>query len=511
VTRIRTMLTLGLILVPLAVFVGVAAWSMWETGRLFWVWWLLPVGWGLAYALVRRSKTKPAIEPEEPGPSPKHWTDRDRSAFELVEARQKAVAQIEPRQLTDARFYLDTALEIADEIARHYHPQATDPLGSLTLLEILAAAELAAEDLQGWVQDYVPGSHMLSVENWKMLSRVPDWAKTAGDVTWVASMLFDPTNLARYIASRTTITPLTDQIQANVLAAFYVAFVGRTGRYVIEMNSGRLRGGATRYRSLLNSFDEGGASSTPEASPEVTIAVVGQCKAGKSSLINCLLGQREAPTDVLPLTKEVDRYRLVLPDESEQLVILDTGGYGDDGASRTQFEEMQLAYQQADLLLLVMDAKNPAREADLQLLREVAAWVDSQPTLKRAPVIGVLTHIDLLSPTMEWSPPYSWEQPNTAKEKTIREVVDYHLELFGGSLDGIVPLCSDSAPGRAYGAEEWLLPVMIALLDEARAASLVRTLHGEWDAGKAKQFMNQLLNAGNTLLKVIASDDVVPS
>lgn len=505
-TRLRTALILSLVLIPLAMFVVVAAWSMWETGRLLWLWWLLPLCWGLAYLLARRRVAKFEIEPQDDSPLPTHWTDRDRSAFELVVARQQAVQDIAPDQLTDARFYVETALELSHEVAHHYHPQAKDPLGSLTLMEILSAAELAAEDLQHWVQNYVPGSHLLTIDNWKLLGRVPEWAKTAGDVTWAVSMLFDPTNLARYIASRSTISPLTDQIQANILAAFYVAFVRRSGRYLIEMNSGRLRGGAARYRSLLNRFDETSGASQPAEIPEVTIAVIGQCKAGKSSLINTLLREKQAATDVLPRTTAVERYQLRLPEASDSLVVLDTGGYADDGASAAQLKEMQEALRQADLVLLVMDAKNPAREADLQILREMAAWVDSQPTLKRSPIVGVLTHIDLLSPTMEWSPPYKWEQPTAPKEKNIRDAVDYHRELFGSSLDGVVPVCSDAARGRAFGTEEWLLPVMTALLSEAKACSLVRTLHGKWDAGKARTFMGQLLNAGNELLRVIATD-----
>ena len=214
---------------------------------------------------------------------------------------------------------------------------------------------------------------------------------------------------------------------------------------------------------------------------------------------------------MLPRTREVERYRLVLPDGSDELVILDTAGYGDDGGTPEQLEEMQLACRQADLVLLVMDSKSPARDADLQLRREMAAWVDSQPDLKRAPVVGVLTHIDLLSPALEWSPPYHWEQPTTPKERTIREAVDYHLELFGASLDAVVPVCSDLARNRAYGTEEGLLPVMIALLGEARACALVRTLHSEWEAGKVRTFMGQLLNAGHELLRVMTTDDVVPS
>ena len=35
--RLRTALIVGLVLIPLALFIVVAAWAMWETGKLLWV------------------------------------------------------------------------------------------------------------------------------------------------------------------------------------------------------------------------------------------------------------------------------------------------------------------------------------------------------------------------------------------------------------------------------------------------------------------------------------------
>src|SRR5581483_7714483 len=111
-------------------------------------------------------------------------------------------------------------------------------------------------------------------------------------------------------------------LQQNLLVWFVTAYVHRLGNYLIDLNSGRLRIGARRYRELLGR--EAAASAPVPAAPgappaevdavdnirRVTVTLFGQVKAGKSSLVNGLLGEMRARTDVLPATSEVARYEL---------------------------------------------------------------------------------------------------------------------------------------------------------------------------------------------------------
>jgi uncharacterized protein len=508
---------------PIVLFVGVGVWTLWETGRLFWVWWVLPICWGLAWLLIRWWQTDlvPVVEIE--GEAPRHWTPQDEEAARIVQARQEAVREIDPEKLTDPHFYFQTALDLSLEIARHYHPKARDPLTSLTVPEILAAAQLAVEDVSEWVHDYVPGSHLLTVKQWRMLSNAPDWYRTASNVTWAVAVLVNPWNIGRYFTSKYTIEPLARQMQANILAKFYVVFIRHVGFYLIEMNSGRLRGGAERYREVMQKLDgrsgvrqrakeksappteaeTGGGAVKPTERVEVTVALVGQVKAGKSSLVNALLGEQQAATDVLPLTKHVQRFRLELPDSPDRLVLLDTAGYSQDGATTTQVAETRVAFRQADLVLLVMNVTSPARDADRRMIEELRNWYKANVRLKPPPVVGVLTHIDGLSPMMEWSPPYDWNEPKRPKERNIREAVEYNRGEFGDLLAGVVPVCTDHERNRVYGIDEWLLPAMAAVLSDARACSLIRNLHAELDRGKVNRLLRQLRNAGVGLLKLM--------
>src|SRR5262249_46491915 len=146
------------------------------------------------------------------------------------------------------------------------------------------------------------------------------------------------------------------------------------------------------------------------------------------------------------------------------LALLDTVGYGHSGPKEDQVNATLQASQESDILILVLHARNPARQADLQMLQSIRNWYASHPELKQAPVLAVLTHIDLLSPAMEWSPPYDWQNPKRSKETQIQQSVQVVKEQLGEFLDGCVPLCT--RPDRVYGIEEWLLPALAELLDE---------------------------------------------
>jgi predicted GTPase len=219
---------------------------------------------------------------------------------------------------------------------------------------------------------------------------------------------------------------------------------------------------------------------------------MGQVKAGKSSLINAILGEQRANTHVLPETREVTRYDLRLDDT--RLEILDTTGYGHTGPREDQLQATMNAAQQADVLLLVLHARTGARQPDLLMLQSLRKWFDSRPDLKPPPIIAVLTHIDLLAPAMEWQPPYPWQQPTRVKEQQIAEAVVAVREQFADFVVGVVPVCV--AEGRVYGVQEWLLPTVVELLDEARAVAMLRCLRAEKDAGKVRKVFHQLLEAG---------------
>src|SRR6185295_10135149 len=74
----------------------------------------------------------------------------------------------------------------------------------------------------------------------------------ARNVYWLVAGIFAPVNTAmRYGASQLGIARPLEMLQQNLYQWFYTAFVHRFGAYLIDLNSGRLRVGAKRYRELL--------------------------------------------------------------------------------------------------------------------------------------------------------------------------------------------------------------------------------------------------------------------
>jgi len=454
----------------------------------------------LAYLLAWRWQSKRQLLDVE-FTVPLHWTDRDRQAWQLVESRAKSAAKFPLEKLGSLPLYVDSAQGLALDLARFYHPGIKDPIGSLTIPEILAVVELASHDLAEMVDRYVPASNLLTIDHWKGAKKASEWYQSANQAYWLISAIFSPlTTGLRLLASEIGITMPLQKLQQNLILWFYTAYLHRLGTYLIDVNSGRLRVGAKRYRELVEQQTAGDSSpATPqadaaEAVQRITITFIGQVSVGKSSLINALLGEQRARCDALPATSAIARYELRQEGIATRLILLDTVGYGQDGASPVNLRATEEAARQSDLIFLVLHARNPARQADLNVLQSLKRWFATQPDLNLPPILGIMNHIDLLSPAMEWSPPYDWRRPQRPKEKNIEQAMVSVREQLGEHIVGVVPVCT--VPGKIYGVNEWLMLAITGLLDEAKAVAFLRCLRVEADTGKARKVFQQFLQAG---------------
>jgi hypothetical protein len=497
-TRLRIAVIAVLFVAPFLFLIGAGSYHLWEAGWLFAAWWPMAISLTAAYGMLwywtrRRSKTLlPETGHEEP---PDYWTNRDQEAWKIVENRVSDAATPSLDQLANAKRYADEALALALEIARVYQPDASDPFNHLTLPEILACSELVAEDLSRKVNQYVVGSHLLTIGQWRSMRQYADWWQQAWNVSWLARMALQPIKAsAQFLATKAGGSILT-QVQNNVLAWFHSAYLHELGRYLIELNSGRLRVGAKRYRELL------AAKETPPSAvekPMLSVAIVGVVKAGKSSLINALLGEERAGVDVVPLTAGVTSYELKNGD-LPPLRLLDTPGYGATGPNDRELQTAFEAAKQSDLLLLVTPARTAARKADVEFLAKLTAAFASTAQLKLPPAIVALSHIDLLTPAAEWSPPYDWHAGTRPKEATIRDAVAAAKEQLGERP--IVPVCT--LPDRLFNVHDELLAAISRQVDAAQGAAVLRLFHSESRAGSASKAVEQALNVGREALKAV--------
>jgi predicted GTPase len=504
-----------LLLVPVAFLGVVASVALYQWGWWVWAWWPMTACLVVALFLANRWQSKRQLLALDETP-PVHWTERDQKAWQLVLARAKKTDQVEMDRLGTPQFYLDTAQDMAKELAEFYHPGTKDPVASLTIPEILAVVELASGDLAEMVEKYLPAGHLITVRDWRRARQAADWYNTASNVYWAVSGIFNPVNTAtKYIASKIGLSTPLQLLQKNLILWFYSAFIHRLGTYLIDLNSGRLRVGARRYRALkeehrlaLEAIEKARAGDLANAAADgeapaatVTITLFGQVKAGKSSLINALLGEQAAVTDVVPATQEITRYTLQQQGLGSSLVLLDTIGYAQAEITKKQYWATFEAARDADLLVFVTHALNPGRQADVEVLKALKDWYVSNPDLKMPPILGVVTHIDLLSPAMEWSPPYNWKNPVRPKEKSVAECVNYCAEQMGEFLEGIVPVCA--AVGKVYGVQEGVLPALTKLLDKAHASAMLRCLHAEANDGKIRKVFDQLLATGREAFNLL--------
>ena len=122
------------------------------------------------------------------------------------------------------------------------------------------------------------------------------------------------------------------------------------------------------------------------------VAVVGRPNAGKSTLMNAMVGEKLSI--VTPKAQTTwRRVTGILSDEESQMVFLDTPGLL-EVRDRMQASMLQAAHQaleEADVVLLVIDAERFRTDRDGGVLKEALE-------LSRAPVIAGINKVDLVTP-----------------------------------------------------------------------------------------------------------------
>ncbi len=128
----------------------------------------------------------------------------------------------------------------------------------------------------------------------------------------------------------------------------------------------RLREAERSLSALLHSFERGKLMTAG-----IPAAIVGRPNAGKSSLLNALLGyERAIVTDIPGTTRDTIEEKLHIG--SLLLRLTDTAGIRDarDAVERLGVERSRLAMKNAELVIVVLDGSAEPENEDLELLRE---------------------------------------------------------------------------------------------------------------------------------------------
>ena len=163
------------------------------------------------------------------------------------------------------------------------------------------------------------------------------------------------------------------------------------------------------------------------------VLVAGKTGAGKSSVLNALLGRLVFETGVIPTTKANSEE--LWESRAGSLVVVDVPGLGEADAKKmsddSTYEEnlARLAQLDAHLLLMILKCDDRALSVETDYFRR---WSD-HPVLSTLPTLLVINQIDKMKPVRDWSPAsLNLTTPRTEKERNIREYVDYvsGLKIF---------------------------------------------------------------------------------
>lgn len=474
-SRWRAALLATCFVLPLLGLGVVGALWLHDRGWLGWAGVAFIGGEALALWLFRRwIRSDQPILPRPSVQPPPEFSPREEAAWHIVQEYQERIER-NAIEISSLEQLLRLGKEILSRVALFYQPTKKDPLFAVPVPLLLRAIEETARDLAE-VTASLPFAHRVTISEMLRGYRFGQKMKPAYELyqlyRFLSPLINPQSGIFRMLISD-RLFDLTKETLNQWLLKWYV---DRVGYHAIELYSGRLL--LTRRNENIAQLQTETAAIMTHARAEVMeplrILILGQVKAGKSSLVNALFGDIRAATDSVPTTTELTPYILERPEMGSAVVLYDMGGYEDPSAPR---ERKAQAFQEAtrsDCIILVISAMNAAREPDRQLLADLHTHFAARSETRQPPVVIALTHIDLLRPPLEWSPPYDIVTPTSPKARSIRGALDVTAADLGVNPAHIAPLCL--LPERLYNVEEALPPLLARVLPEAKRALLLRSL-----------------------------------
>ena len=215
------------------------------------------------------------------------------------------------------------------------------------------------------------------------------------------------------------------------------------------------------------------------------VAVVGRPNVGKSTLVNRILGRREAIVEERPGVTR-DRKAVDAEWQGRRFTLLDTGGWTatGDGLDAKVSAQVERAVREADAVLFVVDASVGLTADDEQVARVLHAA--DVPVLVVANKVDHASHADLV-----------WELLGLGLG-TPHQVSALHglgtgdvLEELVARLDAVDAAAADDAPSGSASAGD----VLAASVSEAFSVVLV----GRPNAGKSTLF-NRLIGEDRAIV-----------
>ncbi len=385
---------------------------------------------------------------------------------------------IDPPIWQDWNLFWQRALTLVGAIAQIYKPEAKQPLLNIYIPQAYSLMRGTMDDLSVWMQKMTPVLNQVTVE--QAFQAYEMYQKMQPSMQWMlrvwqwSQWIRNPIAAVARTASQGSRDRANQELLGNFGQMLRETILRNLAQQAIALYGGKTLEGAAIAPEAIPALDTQTLEAIlAQASPEARIAekplnilLVGRTGSGKSSLINTLFTAPQALVDALPSTDQIQDYRWQREGE-EALILWDTPGYEQVGRIGLRDRVLEKA-READLILLVIPATDPALQMDRDFLDALAKLETALP-----PVLGVMTQVDRLRPLREWSPPYDWQQGTRPKEIAMREALNYRTEVLPELM--LLPLVAWSE-GRSAWGDQTLADRLLTLLPPAKQERLGRFL-----------------------------------
>lgn len=396
----RSWVLIVLLVGPFAAYIGLG--FLWLLERGWIVATLASFAWiasgAVLYALAARwTKSVRSILPPIDWSSPQTFAPADRDAWSIVQEEAERSEGVALEALTGADLYIDTGRRLTDRLAKHYHPLSESPIDNVSVVELITALELAADDLAGLCRQ-VPGGDLITPGHWKTAVQAAGYIQKANNIYSYLLPLINPaTGLPRLVSQHLMVKPAWKSMQENTLRWFYQTYVNRLGMHLIELFSGRLVIGAEKYRKLTRKIVP--AAIEPAETTPLTIAIAGARDSGHEAVVAAINEARDGGHPIERARLEVEG----LPDEVIGRLLgatwVEVSGYTakpdrESARDRSTRRHAIAEATEADLLVLLIDDHMGTLAADATFATEWDRWYTEHPTVDRPPALVAMVTSD---------------------------------------------------------------------------------------------------------------------
>ncbi|MFK7995609.1 MAG: GTPase family protein [Granulosicoccus sp.] len=450
------------------------------------------------------------------------WTDLDRRVWvRAVETVEHVLNKQPPwTQLPEL------SLEILTSVSEYYNiesqqlidsssakrSQNRDGKYSFTLPEVLLVLSITSSRYRQLVIDYIPFADQVKVSSLINLYARQDqiktgarWINTVRRTTRFVNPLAAITAELREQFTNRIFTNLSEKIQKDLMRLLLQELV----QVGMDLYSGRLKSSVDELSNFRSESYSDDIKNRAVSAEPLRVVLAGQVSSGKSSLVNALINRLEAETDVLPTTDTTTVHRLQWQVDGnsdnepqiapEPLHLIDTVGLTDQPDAQNSLMDI---ISNADLLIWVARANQPARATDAALYKALQESFKNQPMRRPAPVLLVLTHIDQLKPKAIWQPPYDL-QSDVTKARSIRQALESCKQMIGlADTTPAVPVCL-AARQEPYNVDMVAAQIMLLQNDALQTQFNRRRSERDSTSGTWRERWNQASKLGTVTGKVL--------